>query len=45
MAIGTNYNGADGQYYINRQKIIKTGANTTKNAVTKEGTERAKGPV
>ena len=45
MAIGTNYNRAEGQNYFNTQKIIWRGANTTNNAVTGDGTKRAKGPV
>ena len=43
MAIGANYNRAEGQYYINTQKLIHRGANTTNSVVTREGTERGKG--
>ena len=38
MAIGTNYNRADGQYYINTQKLyIERGPNTTCSVLTRVG--------
>ena len=43
MAIGTNYNRADGQYYFNT--LLLRGANATNSVVAREGTERAEGPV